>query len=45
MKHEIRRKARQVAFDLFVEALGGGAIECCQLGIEQHALAAQMRIE
>jgi hypothetical protein len=40
-EHEIFRKARDVALDLLVQALGGDAVESGKLGIENDPLAAQ----
>jgi hypothetical protein len=41
LEHEIRGEAVEVAPDLLVEALGGDAVEGGELGIQEHALAAQ----
>ncbi len=41
LKHEIRGEAVEVAPDLLVEALGGDAVKAGELGIQEHALAAQ----
>src|SRR4051812_44574336 len=40
-EHEVFRKARGVALDLFIQPLGGDAVERGQVGIEDDALAVQ----
>jgi len=40
-QHEIVREAFSVAFDLFVQPLGGDAVECGEIDVEHHAPAAQ----
>jgi hypothetical protein len=40
LKHKVGRKFSGVALHLFVEALGGDAVERSQIGIEKHTLAA-----
>jgi hypothetical protein len=39
-KDEVFREPVKVALDLLVEALGSDAIECGELGIDQHSLSA-----
>ena len=41
LEHEIFRKPLPVAADLFVEPLGGYAVEAGKLGIEQDLVTAQ----
>lgn len=39
-QHEIRGEALCIALDSLVERLGRHSVECGELGIQQHALAA-----
>jgi hypothetical protein len=41
LEHEIFRKPLPVSADLFVEPLGGYAVEAGELGIEQDLVTAQ----
>jgi hypothetical protein len=41
LKHEVLRETVEVAPNGFVEVAGGNPIKCREIGIKQHALAAQ----
>ena len=41
LEGEIRRETVEVAFDLLVEALGGNAIDGCQIDVKDHLLTAK----
>jgi hypothetical protein len=38
-EHEVHREAAGVALDGLVQSAGGDAIDGCQVGIQNHALA------
>jgi hypothetical protein len=42
---EIGWEARQIALDLFIEALSGHSIKISELAVEQHALASKDKYE